>query len=372
MSKTAIVAVSKNGSVLGSKLKQAYRDQADLYVDNRFCEYASDYISYNLPLRPIISRVFHSYDIIILFLPVGASVRLIAPYLKTKSVDPAVICVDEMGKFAVSLVSGHVGGADKATQQVADVIGSIPVITSASHVLESLSIDLLGKESGWVLASDSVMITRASAMIINGGSIGIYQDSGQRDWVMGLESLANIVNQHDDLEALLADCVDVRLVVTDLNVERACKAASQDGKNIVVYHPKSLVVGMGCRRGVSVDKLNELLTDSFEEVGLSLSSILAFATAEIKQNEPGLIELSEKYGVPLYTYSVEALNNVFSKESDSKWDFQLDRSEKAHNLLGVWGVSEPSSILAADSVDLVMSKRRSDCATVAVTRIKEN
>lgn len=107
-------------------------------------------------------------------------------------------------------------------------------------------------------------------------------------------------------------------------------------------------------------------------VGLSLSSILAFATAEIKQNEPGLIELTEKYGVPLYTYSVEALNNVFSKESDSKWDFQLDRSEKAHNLLGVWGVSEPSSILAADSVDLVMSKRRSDCATVAVTRIKEN
>ena len=370
MSKTAIVAVSKNGTVLASRLKQAYEDQADLYVDSRFSEYAINYISYDLPLRPIISRIFHGYDVIVLFLPVGATVRLIAPHLKTKMVDPAVISVDEMGKFAVSIVSGHIGGADKATQEVSEVLGSIPVITSASHVLGTIPIDLLGKELGWVLTSDSLTITRASAMIINGGSIGVYQNSGQRDWLVGLESLANVGSRYDDLGDLFSASVDLRLIISDLDVELEFGSALQHGKSTVVYHPKSLVVGMGCRRGVPVDKLNELLTNSFGEAGLSLLSIAAFATAEIKQDEPGLLELSEKYGVPLYSYSVEELNNVFDKESDSSWDFQLDRSEKAHSLLGVWGVSEPSSLLAADSYDLVMNKRKSECATVSAARIK--
>ena len=369
MSKTAIVAVSKNGTVLANRLKQAYEDRADLYVDSRFSEYAIDYISYDLPLRPIIDRIFSDYEIIVLFLPVGATVRLIAPHLKTKTIDPAVISVDEMGKFTVSIVSGHIGGADKATQEISEILGSIPVITSASHVLGSIPIDLLGKELDWVLTTDSVTITRASAMLINGGSIGVYQNAGQRDWFVKLESLVNVVRQYDDLGDLFADSVDLRLIVSDLDVELAFESSLQDGKSVVVYHPKSLVVGLGCRRGVSVDKLNELLTNSFGEAGLSLLSISAFATAEIKQDEPGLLALSEKYGVPLYSYSVEELNNVFDNESDSAWDFQLDRSEKAHSLLGVWGVSEPSSLLAADSYDLVMNKRKSECATVAAARI---
>jgi len=370
MSKTAIVAVSKNGSLLASRLKQVYGDQTDLYVVSKFSEYASDCISYDLPLRPVVSRIFKTYDTIVMFLPVGAVVRLVSPHLKTKTVDPAVICVDEMGKFAVSLVSGHIGGADEATQKISDVLGSIPVITSASHVLDSISVDLLGKEWGWVLACDPDTITRSSAAIINGGSIGVYQNSGQTDWRGELESLDNAVSHYDSLVDLLDSSVDVRLVVSDMNIESETETTSQNGKDIVLYHPKSLVVGMGCRRGVSADKLNELLINSFEESGLSLSSISAFATAEIKRDEPGLMELCEAYGVPLYCYSVEELNSVFDKETDREDDFYLDRSEKAHSLLGVWGVSEPASLLTAKSSDLVMHKRKSECATVAVARIK--
>ena len=149
-SDTAIVALSRRASVMGQRLLESLGGEVTLYVDNRFAENASaDAILFELPLSPIIANLFKEYSKLVLFLPLGAAVRLLAPNLAGKHIDPAVVCVDDTGRYAVSLLSGHEGGADDFAAEVASVLGATAVITSASHVLDTIAVDLLGREFGW-------------------------------------------------------------------------------------------------------------------------------------------------------------------------------------------------------------------------------
>ncbi|MCH8923480.1 MAG: anion permease, partial [Planctomycetes bacterium] len=138
--------------------------------------------SFDLPLRPVVERAFAEYSSLVLFLSAGASIRLLAPCLESKKADPAVVCVDDAGSFCVSLVSGHVGGADRLAQEVARHLKATPVITSASHASGTLAVDLLGREYGWRLTASSTTVTRASAAVINARSVGVWQGAGEPGW----------------------------------------------------------------------------------------------------------------------------------------------------------------------------------------------
>ena len=123
---------------------------------------------------------------------------------------------------------------------------------------------------------------------------------------------------------------------------------------LVLVRPRSLVVGMGCRRGVEREHLEELLVTTFREQELSLKSVKCIATAEIKSDEPGLLELAEKYHVPLVCITAEQLNSVFENEKEEGTSEESppeaniptgmpQPSPVAHRLLGVWGVAERGS-----------------------------
>jgi cobalt-precorrin 5A hydrolase len=358
----------------------------DLYLSRRFVESGDAAQAFDLPLRHIIGKVLREYQAVVLFLPVGAAVRLIAPYLQDKHQDPAVVCIDDAGRFTVSLVSGHVGGADRLAESVARVLGATPVITSASHVTETLAVDLLGREFGWELEADSVAVTRASAAVVNGDPVGIYQGAGETDWWPIDSPLPGNLTIYDSLESLGDSACSAALLVTDeihpFVIEREKTQEAFAAKYLVLYRPCSLVAGMGCRRGVPTAELEQLLVDTFEYNNLSLMSLNSIATAELKQDEPGLLALAEKYGVPLVCYSGDELNAVFSPAvvggcgltSDAREEEinvqGLTPSEKAHSLLGIWGVSEPAAILASGSNFLLLPKHKGARATIAVARKK--
>lgn len=386
MSRIAVVALSRRGVDLARILAASLDGGPDLYLNRRFVESRDAAQAFDLPLRPIIGKVLSEYKAVVLFLPVGAAVRLIAPYLQDKHQDPAVVCIDDSGRFAVSLVSGHVGGADRLAESVARVLGATPVITSASHVTETLAVDLLGREFGWELEADSVAVTRASAAVVNGDPVGIYQGAGETDWWPTDSPLPGNLTIYDSLESLGDSVCSVALLVTDeinpfaIESEKIQQAFA--AKNLALYRPRSLVAGMGCRRGVPTVELEQLLVDTFEDNNLSLMSLNCIATAEVKQDEPGLLALAEKYGVPLVCYSGDELNAVFSSALAGTSGLTSDAgaeeinvqgltpSEKAHSLLGIWGVSEPAAILASGSNSLLLPKHKGVRATVAVARKK--
>ena len=325
------------------------------------------YQVFDLPLRPVIQRLFGDYQRLVLFMPVGAAVRLLAPYINDKHDDPAVVCVDDAGRFAVSLLSGHLGGADALAQEVARLLGATPVITSASHVTGTLAVDLLGQEFGWVIDASPLAVTRASAAVVNGEPVGVYQQAGEPDWWPEDRPLPNNIIRCSDPEELAATPGDAALIISDhLNlVDSQYQPLEQTlkKKHLVVYRPRSLVIGMGCRRGVPLEELEGLLLDTMRRHNLAPGSVSCLATADLKQDEIGMIELAAKYEVPLTCYSGEELNQVFQSGGVA-----ATPSATAHKLLGIWGVSEPAALLASGHQQLLVPREKTARATIAIAR----
>jgi cobalt-precorrin 5A hydrolase len=162
---------------------------------------------------------------------------------------------------------------------------------------------------------------------------------------------------------------------------RPYQAALKD-KIVVVYRPRSLVVGLGCRRGVPAPELDELLIATFRQHNLALASLRCIATAELKRDEAGIQQLAEQYGVPVYCYTADELNRQFQTEpvptsASGRGDQQAapvgkgpgpTPSATAHRLLGLWGVSEPAALLAAGSRELLVPRQKTARATIAVAR----
>ncbi|MCH7842401.1 MAG: cobalamin biosynthesis protein [Chloroflexi bacterium] len=363
--RTAIIALTRNGARMARTLAGAFDREYTLFLDRRFREDAGEdgdtVESFDLPLRPVVERAFAEYSSLVLFLSAGATIRLLAPLLESKQVDPAVVCVDDAGAFCVSLISGHVGGADQLAQEVARHLGAKAVITSASHATGTLAVDLLGREFGWRVIADSTALTRASAAVINGQPVGIWQGAGEPGWWPHETPLPENITVYPALDDLAASACNAALIITDTTGALDTLLAD---KITVVYRPRSLVVGMGCRRGVPVEELESLLAETFQENGLSLECLAGIATAEIKRGEPGLEQLAERHGVPLSFFQAEELNEVFETSPGAV----TSKSERAHGLVGVWGVAEPAALLTAGAGELLVTRKKTARATIAIAR----
>ncbi|HZA25832.1 MAG TPA: cobalamin biosynthesis protein [Dehalococcoidia bacterium] len=381
MARTGIVAISRRGASLARVLHSALADKSILYLERRLAGNDDSVTDFGLPLRPVIERLFDEYGALVLFMPVGAAVRLLAPCIRDKHQDPAVVCVDDAGMFAVSLLSGHLGGADRLAQEIAEILGATAVVTSASHVTETIAVDLLGREFGWTLEADSAVVTRASAAMVNGEPVGVYQETGEPEWWPAGRPLPDNVTVHGSFQALMEDSGTAALIITDRltpGVEGKSYQQALGGRPVVVYRPRTLVAGMGCRRGVPLEELEELLVTTFQQHNLSSKSLGCIATADLKKDEASILALAGQYSVPLVCYDSQELNSVFElpppgegpkNPANSAREARLPtRSEKAHSLLGIWGVAEPAALLASGSRELLVPRQKTTRATIAIAR----
>lgn len=388
--KTGAIAISRNGAILAGKLSAGLSSEVALHIAEQHSDSAglpneAGMEVFRLPLRPVLSRLFPVYDKLVLFMPVGAAVRLLAPLIQHKHHDPAVVCVDDAGRFVVSLLSGHIGGGDDLAEEVAAVLGAVPVITSASHVMDTLAVDLLGREFGWRIEAESVAVTRASAAVINGERVALCQEAGEPDWWTSGKSLPSHIVHFNRLEEAQASSCKYLLLITDSTAWPSSHGSTLERAGnfpggIVIYRPRSLVVGVGCRKGVDREHLEELLVATFADHELSTSSIRCLATATVKENEPGIRELAAHYNVPVICYGKEELNSVFERQpqsggapGDSSGGIPGAGgpvpSAAPRRLLGVWGVSEPAALLASGGNELLVNKVKTDRATLAVARM---
>lgn len=351
-SATAVVAISKRGMELARTLVAAL-EESHLFFERRLEPHVVAATPFDLPLRPLIQDLFTKYRRLILFLPVGAAVRLLAPSLRSKLTDPAVVCVDESGRFAVSLLSGHRGGADALAQEVAAILRATPVITSAAFVMDLPAVDILGRDCGWRLEAEPRAITRASAAMIDGEPIGFYQEAGERDWY-SVDGLPGNISRYSSLEALASSTCTAALIVTDRLVDTALFRE----KAVVVYRPRTLAVGLGCRKDVAAEELEDFLFRTLERHGLAKASVKCLATAEMKRHEIAVEALGERLEVPIYYYSPAALNDHPGPSPASA----------SYERFGLRGVCEPSALLASGCGELLVPKEKSPRVTVAVAR----
>lgn len=352
-----IAAITKKGAALGRRLNELLPG-SDLYLPEKFAGGENcGAFTFVSPAQHTIKDMFRRYRYLVLIMAVGAAVRMLASELKSKLEDPGVVVVDEAGTFAVSLLSGHVGGANELAHKVAGIVSARPVITTASDASGTMAVDLLGKEFGWKLGCSND-INGLAADIVNGEPVAIYQDAGERHWWHEKKPLPSNICLYSSTASLASSGCRSAIMITDriMNSGNECASA-----RTVVYRPKSLVVGIGCNRGSNADEIEKAVLSLFSENNLSTDSIRHMATIDLKKDEDGILKFAGKYGLPVRYYSDEELNTVAVPSPPSP-------AVLRHT--GTANVCEAAAILSSGDCELIVPKTGFDRKiTLAVARV---
>lgn len=301
-------------------------------------------------LKRLLAEAFEQGRPLVLLMPVGAAVRLVAPLLRSKHTDPPVVAVDETGRFVIPLVSSHEGGANQLAVQIAGVLGAQAVVTTTAEATGVLALDVLAQREEWKIAPGGDL-TAVTALLVDGDPVAGYQDAGNEAWWS--EAPDNLIRCSTEAELASADAA-ARIIVTDRKVTTA-----PDGHTLI-FRPPTLALGVGCVRGATADEIDALLRDALREAGLVAGSIACLATIEAKRDEPGITAVAERLGVTVRYYTAAALSAV---------DAHSPPSEHALSAVGAPGVCEPAAILAAGGGQLVVTKRKTARVTVAAARL---
>ncbi len=298
-------------------------------------------------LRPAVASAFHRFSGHVFVMAAGIVVRIIAPLLHGKTEDPAVVVVDEAGRWAVSLVSGHIGGANRLAERVAAICGAEPVITTATDVRGVPALDALAAERGLAIENPAA-IKAVSMALLNGDSVW-WHDPG--NWLTDLvpERWRRPMAFDSAGRPLAADGVGVFVAEARLDLPAP----------ILVLRPASLVAGVGCNRGTDAGEILDLLASVLEARRLSPMSLASLATIDLKRNEPGLTAAAAALNVPICYFSAEALARASGTGPSSAVVFRH---------VGVGNVCEAAAILAAAPGSLMIPKHKSANATVAIAR----
>lgn len=351
MKSVAILAITKSGISTGLKLCGAFPEWS-LHAPDKFRGGYDGSISwYAEPTPSKIAGLFADNDGLVCIFSLGATIRLIAPHLKDKKTDPAVIVIDEMANFVISVLSGHIGGANRLAESAAARLGAQPVITTAADVKKTIAVDMVGRDLGWVIEDDGD-VTAVSALMVNGERIGVYQDAGRRDWWDG--QLPANVFMCKTLEELEGSDASAHLIISD-------RAVGDGTRPRVVYRPPSLIVGIGLHQGTTAETITGGIHSAFGGAGLSTRSIAAIASLKKPVDVPGLAEAAEDLKVPLSLLGREQLAGISVPNP----------SATVQSFEGTHSVSEAAAIAAgSNECRLILEKQKfPPDLTVAVARL---
>lgn len=343
--KTALWAVTPKGAVLAKKIAESMPD-SELHLSDNL-NLNDIRASYFERMSDAVSREFHTYTGHIFIMSIGIIVRLISSHLKSKTTDPAVVVIDELGHHAISLVSGHIGGANELAIKVAGLTGGEPVITTATDINDVPAIDVLAKQLNLFIENPEA-IKNINMAFLKEKKIYLYDP---------YELLCGSINQsyiYKDVskEKIMGNkdipCVYIDDILADLS------------KNTLVLRPGSLVAGIGCNRNTSMDEIKGFFKEVLKESKLAIASVRRIATINLKADEPGLIAFAEDMSLPIVFYEKEELNGAVGIKRPSAMVAKHTGAES---------VCEAAAILASNNGKLIVEKHSTRNATVAIARI---
>ena len=350
----AIVTLTQSGAQLGALLKKNL-PAAHLYVPGKLGIKGKGVKSFSQDLGRLFGELVHNYSGFICIMAAGIVVRTMSSFLSHKSIDPAVVVVDEKGKFAISLISGHLGGANELAKKVAAITGGEPVITTATDVHETLALDLLAKQLDCKI-TDFDGIKQCNYALLHEERVGIYPDLLKQYITQGEKSNIKFYKTINNL--LKSDCL-FKVIVSNKQVEKELSKQKVEG-TVVVLNLGNLVVGIGCNQHTTSTEIEKTVKRFFNEWGLSFQSIKKIATVDKKSGEKGLISFVRKHHLEIEFFTPQQLNRVVCPTPPSR---------SVLKAIGSKGVCEPAALLGAGVKTLLYPKRKTENVTVAVAEI---
>jgi cobalt-precorrin 5A hydrolase len=340
MKKTAVFALTPQGARLGKQL--ASQMDGDLYLPARL---ADDYGAIPFDrFREVVVDQFLSYSRQIFIAAAGIVVRSIAPHLRTKDKDPAVVVLDQEGRFAISLLSGHLGGANDLAREVAGWTGGEAVITTATDSAGVPSFDLLAKERN-IAIGNLEAVKSVNMALLRGETVQIFDPENR----LGLKDLGTVGFSTEWLEK------EEQWVNGTPGIWVTWRSKEPES-NQLVLHPRCLVVGIGCNRGTGREEITNLLASTLRENTLSLKSLHCLTTIEAKKDERGLLDAARQLDVPLVFFGGSELSSIEVPNPSG--------IVKEH--MGVSSVCEATALLKSKGGRLLVPKTKSRNVTLAI------
>ncbi len=296
----AILAITDQGKITASKIHSALP--------------GSQLIVSSQGVKKSIEDAWHEYDSIICVMATGIVVRCIVKLCRSKFEDPAIVVVDEQCRFAISLLSGHIGGANGIAVELEQQCGVQAVITTGSDVAGHTPIDLWALDNGFAI-SNPHRLASVSTRLLNRGSLSVYQDQKYVK-VFPADFKESVGKQSSDI---------------------VISVKNDTPTNCLHLVPPVLYIGFGCRRGASYQEFQDALDDIVSDYNIHLAAIAGVASIDIKSDEEGLLQIAEKYNWPATFYTKDQINSMFPSRRESR----------VFEKVGVHGVCEPTAILAA-------------------------
>ena len=326
--KVSIIAFTDNGMEIAYKLSNSLSEVND--VDFSRCGKGA--------LSTWTEEHFSTNDALIFIGAIGIALRAISPYIKTKTKDPAVVVVDELGQFSIPILSGHIGGANELALQIAKDLGSIPVITTATDINKVFAVDTWAKSQGLNIFNPEC-IKLVSSKLLKGESVHVKSDYP----IQGNLPKNVYLNDLEDSNA----GYDVIITHKDLENERK--------NDTLLLVPQIITVGIGCRKDISFEAIESSILNILESENYHILAINALASIDKKANEKGILEFGKKYDLPFNTYSAEELNSL---EGD------FTKSEFVKSVVEVDNVCERSAIMESNGK---LIRRKDTCDGAGVT-----
>ena len=350
MERISVLAITKNGVEMGLSLKNLFPDW-QIFAPSKFSDNNEMINWYDDSTSIKIVDLFQSNDALICLFSLGAVIRLIAPHIKDKKTDPAVIVIDDKAQFVISVLSGHLGGANELSNNIAEKINATPVITTAADVNKTIPVDLVGKEFGWKIDDDTT-VTKVSAFMVNKEKIGVFQDAGEKDWWK--KELPNNVSKYENFEGLKNSDSKGFLIISDQIFKDKIL------ENTVVYRPQTLVVGVGLHWDTSKDTIKNGLKSSLEKFHLSSKSLARFVSIKKEKDVEGLIELGKEMDIPIeYIDRVDLADVITPNPSKTVQAFE-----------GTSSVSEAAALKSSGGKLIVEKQKFPPNLTIAIARIQ--
>lgn len=302
-----ILSVSSLGDILGEKLS---RNFSSVY-------FSKDKIK-AVGLNEITKEAMEKAKGIIFISSTGIAVRAIATYLKGKTIDPGVVVVDAKGEYAISLLSGHLGGGNELAIKVSEILKAMPIITTATDSLGVKAPDMIAKENN-LLISDIKKAKDISAFLIEGKKV-VFEDEDK------------II----DIPKGYIECIE-----SSENLPKVKVTNKISGSEALVLVRKNLILGIGCRKDVPKEKMLDFIRESLKEYGYREDSVLKISTIDLKSKEEAILNISQVFSVPL---------EIHSRGEVRKIEHLFKCSDFVRKSIGVGAVAEPCVYLSGGEI----------------------
>lgn len=317
--KIACIAFTTSGEAIAQRVQEFLDYEVHVFLKENY--------------KSNLSNIFEDYHGIVFISSTGIAIRISAPFIKSKQVDPAIVVVDDLGRYSISLLSGHIGGANELAVKIADWLKCQAIITTASDGRGIEAVDMFAKRNNLFIESleDAKKIT---SMMIKGEDIKMQSEIEAE---IGYSNIA----KNNEAGAIF--------ICSKLNINY--------DKPSCILRPKNITVGLGCRRGKSKDEIISAITDIFSDNDLSIKSIKEIATVDVKQDERGIIDACDYLKCEM---------KIISREDIKEVQHKFNKSTFVEHTIGVSSVCEPCAFIAGG--EIIVGRTAINGITIAISK----